>query len=371
MINKKKKIIIAMSGGVDSSIAAWLLKKQNYIVEGLFMKNWEENDNKKYCSSKKNLKDVKKICKKLKIYLHKINFSYEYWNKVFKKFLKEYKKGNTPNPDVLCNQKIKFKILLKYSINILKADYLATGHYAINKNINNKNFLFRSIDLNKDQTYFLYTLNYKKIKNIFFPLGYLTKKIIKKIANKKKFLVANKKSSTGICFIEPKNFKNFLKKYIFKKKGKIFTIFGKNIGYHEGVPFYTIGQRKGIKIGGLKNFNHSPWYIIDKNIKKNILIVAQGKNNIYLKSYGFIIKNVCWFNCKILKKKFFCNVQIRYRMSSVKCYLYPINNKKIKVILYHSLISVAIGQSAVFYKFNCCLGGGIIKKIFLINNVKY
>ncbi|WP_343190464.1 tRNA 2-thiouridine(34) synthase MnmA [Buchnera aphidicola (Mollitrichosiphum nigrofasciatum)] len=367
-MNFKKKVIVAMSGGVDSSIAAWLLKKQNYNVEGLFMKNWEENDTNEYCASKKNLKDVQLVCNQLNIYLHKVNFSYEYWNKVFKVFLKNYMQGFTPNPDVLCNYKIKFNVLLKFAIKILKADYLATGHYAINSNFH-KRELLKSWDKSKDQTYFLYTLNYKIIKKIIFPLGELNKNIVRKLAHKLNMQIANKKSSTGICFIEPKNFKKFLTDYIPIKKGLIKTIFGLNIGFHDGVEFYTIGQRKGINIGGIKNTSNKPWFVIDKNVSKNILIVAQGSNNIYLRSYGFIIKKPYWFDLKVLKKKKKCDVQIRYRKKSLKCIIYPIKKKYIKIFFKNYEIAVTVGQSAVFYKYNICIGGGIITKVFLINNI--
>ncbi|CAL4320468.1 tRNA-specific 2-thiouridylase MnmA [Buchnera aphidicola (Drepanosiphum platanoidis)] len=364
-LKKKKKVIIAMSGGVDSSVSAFLLKKK-YYVEGLFMKNWEENDENNYCQSKKNLKDAKKICDLLNIRLHKINFSAEYWNIVFKNFLYEYKKGNTPNPDIVCNKEIKFKICLKYVFNVLKADFIATGHYARNIVKNNINFLCKSIDKEKDQTYFLYTLKEKKLKKIIFPIGGLKKKKVRNIAKKNNFHVFNKKSSTGICFIEPKSFKKFITRYISKSRGNICTIENKIIGKHEGLFNYTIGQRKGLKIGGLKKHLNKPWYVVRKNIKQNSLIVAQGRNNIYLMSTILIAKNINWINKNFIKFPFKCKAKIRYLQKENLCVVKKYKKKLLKVIFFNKVSSVTPGQSIVFYKKEICLGGGIIKKNIIV-----
>ncbi|AEH39756.1 tRNA (5-methylaminomethyl-2-thiouridylate) methyltransferase [Buchnera aphidicola (Cinara tujafilina)] len=363
-IKKKKRVILAMSGGVDSSVSAWILLKKKYHVEGLFMKNWEEDDNQKYCPSRRDLKDAQSVCKNLGIYLHIINFSTEYWNKVFIKFLQEYKKGNTPNPDILCNQEIKFKIFFNFAIEILHADYIATGHYAMLKKIKCQYHLFRAKDLNKDQSYFLYTLQQNIMPKILFPLAKKKKIEIRRIAKKINLCVFNKKDSTGICFIPPQKIFYFFKSLYPDDHWKIFTMSLENIGFHIGISYYTIGQRKGLKIGGKKNKGNFPWYVVKKDINKNIIFVVQGSGNPYLLSFGFFIKDVYWIT-KIKCVKFFhCMVQIRYRQISVPCIITFLNNQSIiKILFYKPVLSVSIGQSAVFYKQRECIGGGVIQKI--------
>ncbi|CAL4042722.1 tRNA-specific 2-thiouridylase MnmA [Buchnera aphidicola (Tetraneura ulmi)] len=373
MKNKKKKIIVGMSGGVDSSVSAWLLKKQNYLVEGLFMKNWEEDDKDNYCSAKQDLDDVKIVCNKLNIRLHKVNFSNEYWNNVFKIFLKKLKVGNTPNPDVLCNKEIKFKLFFDFSISILGADFIATGHYAQKQKINNRIFLIRSKDLNKDQTYFLYTLNENQMKKIMFPIGHLKKCQVRKIATEKKLHIANKKDSTGICFIGPKKFRKFLSNYIPKKKGKIINTKKEVIGVHDGVLYYTIGQRRGLRIGGIKGKQQGkPWYVVKKEINTNTLVVAEGNKNDYLISIGMIVSDLNWINKTFFFKKdeLSCSVQTRHRQKVIPCYLKKLNNTLIKVLFNKLAYSVTSGQSAVFYSSKEeCIGGGIIKKIIPLKKI--
>ncbi|QJC37918.1 tRNA 2-thiouridine(34) synthase MnmA [Enterobacteriaceae endosymbiont of Donacia bicoloricornis] len=364
----KKKVIIAMSGGIDSSFSAWLLKKQNYQVEGLFMKNWEEDDKDNTCNIQKDLYDAEIICKKLKIPLHKINFSSEYWDYVFKKFLSEYKKGYTPNPDILCNKIIKFKYFMNFAINNLGADFISTGHYVRCKKIKNNFFLLRGIDSNKDQSYFLYTIKEKQLKKILFPIGGLKKTEVRYFAKKLKFINANKKDSTGICFIGEKNFPKFLNKYISSPSGDIVNINGKIIGKHKGLIHYTIGQRKGIGLGGSVLYEKKPWYVYKKNIKKNLLTTIQGRKNLYLYSIGLIVKKVNWINYipKNIKNKY--TIKTRYRQKDVKCKIIFLENNRIKVYLYTPISSITKGQSAVFYNGKICLGGGIIEKgIPLIN----
>ncbi|WP_348769572.1 tRNA 2-thiouridine(34) synthase MnmA [Buchnera aphidicola] len=361
MIKQKKKVIVAMSGGVDSSVAAWLLKEQAYLVEGLFMKNWEEDDKENYCHASKDLNDTENVCKKLNIYLHKINFSQEYWEKVFKNFLNTHKKGHTPNPDILCNKEIKFKLFFNYAIKHLNADYIATGHYAqISKN-NGTNYLLKGIDSNKDQSYFLYTLKGCQLKNILFPIGALKKKKVRMIAKKIGLKIAEKKDSTGICFIGPKNINTFLSNYLKEKSGNIITVQGEILGKHDGLFYYTLGQRKGLKIGGMKNKCNMPWYVVEKNIRTNSLIVAQGLNNPYLMSIGLIAEKINWINNMKFKFPFLCKVKTRYRQNDISCQIKYMDNFYLKVLFNFPVISITPGQSIVFYLSDICIGGGIIK----------
>ena len=229
MCNNNKKVIVAMSGGVDSSVAAWLLLKQKYQVEGLFMKNWDEDDHTDNCSFKQDLLDAQAVCDQLGIILHKMNFSGEYWESVFQNFLSEHKKGRTPNPDILCNKEIKFKIFLEFALEELQGNYIATGHYVRKIEKNGKVMLLRGVYIKKDQSYFLYTIGQKQIKKILFPIGILKKYQVRNIAKKMHMSIADKKDSTGICFIGPKNIKRFLSRYFIRKKGDILTISGKKL----------------------------------------------------------------------------------------------------------------------------------------------
>ncbi|CUR53709.1 tRNA-specific 2-thiouridylase MnmA [Serratia symbiotica] len=359
--NNKKKVIVGISGGVDSSVAAYLLQQQGYQVSGLFMKNWEEDDNEEYCSVASDLSDAKSVCNKLGIKLYTINFSVEYWNYVFTKFLEEYRIGRTPNPDILCNKEIKFKAFLEFSIEELGADFIATGHYVRRKNINGQSCLLRGIDNNKDQSYFLYTLNHKQISKSLFPIGKLFKSQVRKIASKLSLITASKKDSTGICFIGNRKFCKFLSRYLSSKPGVIITVDGKFIGKHNGLIYYTLGQRKGLGIGGIKGGNNDPWYVVNKDIINNVLIVAQGHNHPSLMSIHCIVTQLHWINNLPYHKSFYCTVKIRYRQNDINCYVVLLNNHCVKVFFTKPVIAVTPGQSAVFYQGELCLGGGIIK----------
>lgn len=365
-----KKVIVGISGGVDSSVAAWLLQQQGYLVEGLFMKNWENDDEKEYCSSEEDLSDAWSICNTLKIPLHTVNFAQEYWENVFQVFLQAYQSGFTPNPDVLCNKEIKFKHFLDFALEDLGADFIATGHYVRCMNVKKKITLMKGIDQNKDQSYFLYTLNQQQLKRCLFPIGSLTKLTVRKIAKELNLITANKKDSTGICFIGKRNFRSFLSNYIAIQPGDIINIHGNKLGLHQGIPFYTIGQRKGLNIGGISNGNGKPWYVIDKNITHNVLIVAQGINHPCLMSRIFIVQKIFWIKGNILKSPIQCSVKIRYQQSDVQCQIYPISVDTLKIILKQPVTAIAPGQSAVFYIKKHCIGGGTIIKRFPLIHIK-
>ncbi|WP_257788025.1 tRNA 2-thiouridine(34) synthase MnmA [Candidatus Riesia pediculischaeffi] len=358
MKNKKNytaRVVVAMSGGVDSSVAALLLKKKKYEVLGLFMKNWEEDD-KNGCPFLKDLKDVQSVCNFLRINLYTANFSIEYWNRVFKIFLKKYQIGKTPNPDVLCNKEIKFKEFLNFSLEHLNADYIATGHYARIKKKNNEYLLLRGKDRKKDQSYFLHSLDQSQLQKVIFPVGELKKCEVRKIAEKARLIVAGKKDSTGICFIGKKNFKNFIRKYIDCQNGNILSDYEEVIGQHSGSILYTLGQRNGIGIGGVKQKDGKPWYVIEKDIEKNTITVSQNKFHPSLVSNGLIMNKVHW----ISKPKYRCAIQTRYQQRETSCSIKTIYFNKIVVKFDHPILSVTPGQYGVLYDNEICLGGGEI-----------
>lgn len=361
-INASPKVVVGMSGGVDSSVSAYLLQQQGYHVVGLFMKNWEEDDSDEYCSAAADLADAQAVCDKLNIKLHTINFAAEYWDNVFEHFLSEYKAGRTPNPDILCNKEIKFKAFLEYAAEDLGADYIATGHYVRKRETGNKVELLRGIDTNKDQSYFLYTLSENQIKQSLFPVGELEKPQVRKIAEQLGLVTASKKDSTGICFIGERKFNDFLARYLPAQEGLIRTVDGQVIGKHQGLMYHTLGQRKGLGIGGLKQADDTPWYVVDKDIKNNELIVAQGHDHPALFSTGLIAQQLHWVDRKIVTEPFECTVKTRYRQQDIICQVNPLAEDKIEVIFEHPVAAVTPGQSAVFYKNEVCLGGGIIEE---------
>ncbi|CAL4320578.1 tRNA-specific 2-thiouridylase MnmA [Buchnera aphidicola (Myzocallis carpini)] len=371
-MNIKKKVIVAMSGGVDSSVSAYLLLKQGYIVEGMFMKNWEEDDKNNFCSSSQDLSDTRLVCKKLGIILHEVNFSEEYWNLVFEKFLLEHRKGKTPNPDILCNEKIKFGIFFNVAQKIFKADYIATGHYAQVKYFNKQPMLLRGLDSNKDQSYFLHRMTLNKLRKILFPVGHLKKKTVRKIAQKINLPNANKKDSVGICFIGSCKMKNFLSRFIKIKKGNIVNSDGYILGIHHGLVNYTIGQRKGIGIGGISGKKKFPWYVIEKNLFKNTLVVCQGNKNIKLLSIGLIAIDVHWISMMNISNILYCTIKTRYQQKDISGKIILISLNSVKIFFNTPITSITPGQSVVFYMLDICLGGGFIKQpIFLSKDTYY
>lgn len=359
--NSQKKVIVGMSGGVDSSVSAYLLQQQGYQVTGLFMKNWEEDDDTEYCSAAADLADAQAVCDKLGIELLTINFAAEYWDNVFEHFLEEYKAGRTPNPDILCNKEIKFKAFLEYAAEDLGADYIATGHYVRRRDINGTTQLLRGLDSNKDQSYFLYTLSHDQVTQSLFPVGELEKPEVRRIAEQLGLITAKKKDSTGICFIGERKFRDFLARYLPAKPGPIMTVDGQEIGQHDGLMYHTLGQRKGLKIGGTREGSDEPWYVVDKDVENNILIVAQGHEHPRLMSAGLIAQQLDWVSREPLTQPMRCVVKTRYRQEDIPCTVTPLGDDKISVRFDNPVAAVTPGQSAVFYQDEVCLGGGVIE----------
>lgn len=359
-----KKIIIGLSGGVDSSVAAWLLKQQGFQVEGLFMKNWEEDNDENHCSYADDLRAVKQVSRTLDIPLHTINFAHEYWESVFQYFLAEYQTGRTPNPDILCNTEIKFKCFLEHALN-LGADMIATGHYVsgTQHQIDNQTIymLKRAADQNKDQSYFLHGLNQYQLKHSLFPLGQITKPEVRQVAKQLGLVTHNKKDSTGICFIGERRFKTFLQDYLPAQPGDIISIEGNIIGKHEGLMYYTLGQRQGLGIGGQKNAVEKPWYVAAKDLSKNQLIVVQGHDHPWLFANHVNIDNINWISGPPLTSQITATAKVRYRHKDEPCKIHIHDNQSATVIFEAPQWAVTPGQSLVIYDGDICLGGGIIE----------
>jgi len=350
-----------MSGGVDSSVSAYLLLQQGYQVEGLFMKNWEEDDNEQYCAAAEDLNDAQSVADKLGIELHTINFAAEYWDNVFEFFLAEYKSGRTPNPDIMCNKEIKFKAFLEFAAEELEADYIATGHYVRRRKQDGHWQMLRGLDDNKDQSYFLYTLGEEHIAQTLFPIGDIEKPRVREIAHQQGLITHDKKDSTGICFIGERKFTDFLAQYLPAQPGIIETAEGQEIGQHQGLMYHTLGQRKGLLIGGMKEFGEQPWYVVDKDMQRNVLIVGQGANHPRLYSTGLVANQLHWVDRKGLASPLRCTVKTRYRQQDIDCTLTPSKDGSLEVIFDTPQKAVTPGQSAVFYAQDICLGGGIIE----------
>jgi len=367
---KKKKVVVGLSGGVDSAVSAYLLKEQGYEVIGLFMRNWDSaanndvlgnpNDPNDPCPQEQDYMDAVAIAKHLGIELHRHDFVNEYWDYVFTYFIEEYKKNRTPNPDILCNKYVKFAGFQEVARE-LGGDYFAYGHYARRRSKDGEHFLLRGLDQNKDQSYFLSHLSQEQLAHSLFPVGELEKSEVRKIAKEQKIPTFDKKDSTGICFIGERDFKAFLKNYIFTKPGDIETTDGDIIGKHDGLMYYTIGQRKGLEIGGHKDYSNAPWFVVGKDIKKNALIVGQGKNHPLLFANRVIVEDVHWISKDKFEGEFECLAKFRYRQKDQTVIIHWINETDIEVISNHPIKAVTPGQAAVFYQGEVCLGGGVIK----------
>ena len=357
---KETTVVIGMSGGVDSSVAALLLKQQGYKVIGIFMKNWDEKDEYGECTATKDSEDARKVCESLDIPFYTVNFVQKYWDNVFSYFIDELKKGRTPNPDVLCNKEIKFKAFLDYAMK-LGADYIATGHYVRVDYKDGRYRLLKGIDSNKDQSYFLSMLGQEQLKKALFPLGGMDKKEVKEIAIKAGFGTAFKKESTGICFIGERNFKTFLKNYLPAQPGDIVTLTGEIVGQHEGLMYYTIGQRKGLGIGG--KGNGEAWFVVHKDLKKNVLYVVQGESK-ELYSKSITVTDLHWINGIRPKGEFKCMAKLRYRQPDQGVTVHITSDSTCEVIFDQLERAVTPGQFAVFYDGDECLGAGIIDQIY-------
>jgi tRNA-specific 2-thiouridylase len=358
---EQKRVVVGMSGGVDSSVSALLLKEQGYEVIGVFMKNWEEKDENGVCTSEQDYKDVSLVCEKLEIPYYTVNFVKEYWDRVFTYFLEEYKKGRTPNPDVLCNKEIKFKAFLDYAMDVIDADYIATGHYAQIRKVEDEYQLMKGFDHNKDQTYFLCQLGQEQISKVMFPIGHLSKNEVRRIAEENNLVTAGKKDSTGICFIGERNFKEFLENYIPANKGEMKDLTGNVKGMHDGLMYYTIGQRKGLGIGG-GNDSGEPWFVVDKDMENNVLVVAQGDDQA-LYSHGLEANNLNWISGKEPGGKFKCHAKFRYRQEDQNVTVTVIDKDRVYVAFVEAQRAITLGQVVVFYYEEQCLGGGIIDAI--------
>lgn len=356
--NMAKTVVVGMSGGVDSSVAALLLKEQGYNVVGLFMKNWEGDDADGCCTADDDYADVRRVCAKLDIPYYGVNFAKEYMDRVFSYFLDEYKRGRTPNPDVLCNREIKFGPFKEYAMQ-LGADYIATGHYCGIRHENGIHYLLKAKDQNKDQTYFLNQLSQSQLSDVLFPLQDLPKPEVRRIAEENGLATAEKKDSTGICFIGERNFRKFLMNYIPAKKGEIKTYDGRTLGEHCGLMYYTIGQRRGLDIGGQAG-DAGRWFVVEKDLKNNVLYVAHGAED-RLYSKGLYMNSCNWIPSAPAQKEFKCKAKFRYRQEEQGVTV-RIGSDKIFVDFDEKQRAITEGQFCVLYDDEKCLGGGVIEK---------
>lgn len=354
-----QKVIVGMSGGVDSSVSALLLKQQGYQVEGLFMKNWDEDDGTEYCTAKADLADAEMVCERIGIKLHTANFAAEYWDNVFEHFLEEYKAGRTPNPDILCNREIKFKVFMEYA-RMLGGELIATGHYVRRADRDGHAYLLKGLDPNKDQSYFLHAVGEAEFAKSLFPVGELEKPEVRRIAEEHGLITHNKKDSTGICFIGERRFKDFLQQYLPAQPGQIQTPDGKVIGEHMGLMYHTIGQRQGLGIGGVKGANEEPWFVAQKDLARNVLVVVQGDHPLLYTNH-LIAQQPHWINGNPPSSSFTCKAKTRYRQPDQDCVVTQLANGTLDVSFEQSQRAITPGQSVVFYQGDICLGGAVIE----------
>ncbi len=345
------KIVVGMSGGVDSAVSALLLKREGHEVIGLFMKNWEETNENGVCCSAQDYDDVRRVCDQIDIPHYSVNFTEEYWQLIFTEFLSELKLGYTPNPDIWCNRDIKFTLFFKKAMS-LGADFLATGHYARTE----EGMLLKGFDPNKDQSYFLYTLQKETLKKVLFPVGHLLKSQVREIAREANLIVQNKKDSMGICFIGKRNFKSFISRYIPHQKGPFETEEGKVIGTHDGAAYYTIGQRKGLGIGG----PGEAWFVVKKDMTRNAVILAQGENHPSLYASKLLAKEMHWnTDTALLGEKI--GAKIRYRQEDQPCTIESMQGNELLVSFQEPQRAITPRQAIVFYKGARCIGGALIE----------
>jgi len=359
MTSSRGTVVVGLSGGVDSSVSAWLLKQQGYTVVGLFMKNWEDDDDSEYCSSRQDWLDAASVADTIGIDIEAVNFAAEYKERVFAEFLREYAAGRTPNPDVLCNAEIKFKAFLDHAMR-LGADRIATGHYARVRQ-NDQGFeLLRGLDPAKDQSYFLHRLNQAQLSRTLFPVGELEKTAVRRIADEIGLHNARKKDSTGICFIGERPFREFLSRYLPTRPGPMKTPQGETVGKHVGLAFYTLGQRKGIGLGGSKTGSGEPWFVAGKDVERNTLIVAQGHAHPLLQSHSLHALSASWVAGHAPAEDAMFGAKTRYRQSDAPCHYRPQSASEFGLDFQAPQWAVTPGQSAVLYAGEVCLGGGII-----------
>ncbi len=360
MSRSPQKVIIGLSGGVDSSVAALRLLQQGYQVEGLFMKNWEEDDEADYCAAAEDLADAQAVADQLGIRLHTVNFSAEYWDRVFAYFLSEYRAGRTPNPDVLCNREIKFRAFLDHALD-LGADFIATGHYAAIVRDEQGSHLMRAVDEDKDQTYFLYMLGQRALRHSLFPLGDIPKTEVRRIATEAGFVTARKKDSTGICFIGERRFKDFLANYLPANPGPIQTPEGQTIGEHQGLMYYTLGQRQGLGIGGVAGAPDEPWFVVAKDLEHNVLIAAQGHDHPLLYTRELTASQLHWTLDQAPAESFEALARCRHRQPLQACRVSLQGADHMQVSFDRPQRAITPGQSVVLYRDRECLGGGTIE----------
>ena len=362
MPEMRKRVVLGMSGGVDSSVAAWLLKQQGYEVIGLFMKNWEDDDDDEYCSTRQDWIDAASVADVVGVDIEAVNFATEYKDRVFAEFLREYEAGRTPNPDVLCNAEIKFKAFLDHAMS-LGADLIATGHYARVREVNGRFELLKAVDAAKDQSYFLHRLNQSQLSRTLFPLGELHKTEIRRIADELGLPNAKKKDSTGICFIGERPFREFLNRYLSFRPGPMMTPDGEVVGEHVGLSFYTLGQRKGIGLGGSRKHggdgHHEAWYVARKDVAANVLYVVQGHDHPWLLSDSLAADQVSWVAGQPPADGPL-SAKTRYRQPDMPCQHNTLPGGGFSLSFAQAQWAVTPGQSAVLYDGEVCLGGGII-----------